>query len=280
MTELLLEPFRYQFMQMALLTAVTVGFVASTLSVIVVLRGWSLLGDAISHSVLPGLAAAAALNMPLTIGGAAAGITASLLIGIIESKTRVRNDTAIGIVLTGTFALGLVIISKFRPTVDIFHILFGNVLAVSYEDFITTALLSAVVVAFLAAFLKEIVSYTFDPIFTYVAGLPSTFLHLALMVMISLAVLSALQTVGIILVVALLITPGATAQLIAKNLAQMLFISIAVGIVSAVVGLYLSFYLAVSSGGTIALTVTALFFAVTFGRRLFVSMRRAQRAFR
>ncbi|MCS7109903.1 MAG: metal ABC transporter permease [Candidatus Caldarchaeum sp.] len=280
LVEILLEPFGYEFMRMALLTAVTVGVVASTLSVIVVLRGWSLLGDAISHSVLPGLAAAAALNLPLTLGGAVAGITASLLVGIVESKTRVRNDTAIGIVLTGTFALGLVIISKFRPAVDIFHILFGNVLAVSYEDFLTTVLLSAAVVAFFAALLKEIVAYTFDPIFTSVAGLPSSALHLVLMVMISLAVIAALQTVGIILIIALLITPGATAQLVAKNLRHMFLVAIAVGVASAVVGLYLSFYFAVSSGGTIALTATALFFAVTIFKKMTFSVPRAPQAFR
>ncbi|MEM4574152.1 MAG: metal ABC transporter permease [Candidatus Caldarchaeum sp.] len=278
LNELFLQPLQYEFMRMAFLTALTVGMTASVLSVIVVLRGWSLLGDAISHSVLPGLATAAALNLPLTIGGAAAGITASLLIGIVESRTRVRNDTAIGIVLTGTFALGLVIISKYRPTVDIFHILFGNVLAVSYEDFATTVLLSAGVVAVFAAFLKEIVSYTFDPIFSYVAGLPSNIIHLGLMVMISLTVISALQTVGIILVISLLVTPGATAQLFAKNLRQMFAVSMTMGVASAVIGLYLSFYFAVSSGGTIALTATAFFFAATVLKKLFSSVQQVRPA--
>lgn len=280
LTDLLLQPFGYDFMRMAFLTAVTVGVVASTLSVIIVLKGWSLLGDAISHSVLPGLAAAAALNLPLTLGGAAAGITASLLIGIVESKTRVRNDTAIGIILTGTFALGLVIISKYRPAVDIFHILFGNVLAVSYEDFVTAVVFSATIIVFFAVFLKEIVSYTFDPVFAYVVGLPTNLIHLLLMVAISLAVISALQTVGIILVVALLITPGATAQLIAKNLIQMFFVSILVGVASAVVGLYLSFYFAVSSGGTIALTATGFFFATFIAKRMLVSARLARPVYR
>ncbi len=122
--EYILEPLSYDFMRVALITSVTVGVVASTLSSFIVLRGWSLLGDAISHSVLPGLAVAALLNMPLTLGGAAAGIASSVLIGFVESRARVRNDTAIGIVLTGAFALGLVIISRARPTVDIFHVLF------------------------------------------------------------------------------------------------------------------------------------------------------------
>jgi ABC-type Mn2+/Zn2+ transport system permease subunit len=271
LTEFFLEPLTYRFMQSAFITSIAVGILASTLSVVIVLRGWALLGDAISHAVLPGLAAAAVFNIPLTLGGALAGVVSSLAIGFIEQKTRVRNDTAIGIVLTGAFALGLVAISKLRPTLDVFHILFGNVLAVSTEELQLTAAVAAVVLLFFGLFLKEIVAYTFDPVFASVVGLPSNILHHTLMVMISLAVIASLQTVGIILVVALLITPGATAQLLAKNLPQMFIISIAVGITSAIIGLYLSFYLAASSGGTIALTATTIFFAAFVAKRLAAS---------
>ena len=271
LAEFFLEPLTYRFMQSAFITSIAVGILASTLSVVIVLRGWALLGDAISHAVLPGLALAAVFNIPLTLGGALAGIISSFAIGLIEQKTRVRNDTAIGIVLTGAFALGLVAISKLRPTLDVFHILFGNVLAVSTEELQLTAAVATAVLLFFGLFLKEIVAYTFDPVFASVAGLPANLLHHILMVMISLAVIASLQTVGIILVVSLLITPGATAQLVAKNLLQMFIISVTVGVSSAVTGLYLSFYLAASSGGTIALTATAIFFAVFLAKRLTAS---------
>ncbi|MEM0442871.1 MAG: metal ABC transporter permease [Candidatus Caldarchaeum sp.] len=266
--ETLLEPLSYGFMRLALITAVVVGLTASTLSVFVVLRGWSLLGDAISHSVLPGLALSAAFNLPLTVGGAVAGVVASVLIGFVESRTRVRNDTAIGIVLTGAFALGLVIISRLRPTVDVFHILFGNVLGVSAEDLVITTAIGFLVILLVSLFMKEIVSFTFDPMFTHVVGLPSALIQYSLMIMMSLTVIAALQTVGIILVISLLVAPGATAQLYARNLGQMIAISLAVGVFSSVAGLFVSYYFAVSSGGTIALTATLIFFtALALKRR-------------
>ncbi|MEM4281760.1 MAG: metal ABC transporter permease [Candidatus Caldarchaeum sp.] len=266
----LTEPLSYEFMRVALATSITVGLVASTLSTFIVLRGWSLLGDAVSHSVLPGLAVAAALNLPLTLGGAAAGVAASVLIGFVESRAKVRNDTAIGIVLTGAFALGLVILSRVRPTLDIFHVLFGNVLGVSPQELIITAVLGFIVIAILSLFMKEIISFTFDPTFTLVVGLPSKLIHYSLMIMISLTVISALQTAGIILIIALLVTPGATAQLFARTIGQMITISILVGVVSSVIGLYLSFYLAVSSGGTIALAATLIFFTALLIKSLSV----------
>ncbi|MEM2225423.1 MAG: metal ABC transporter permease [Candidatus Caldarchaeum sp.] len=270
----LLEPLSYGFMKVALVASVTVAVVASTLSTFIVLRGWSLLGDAVSHSVLPGLAVAAALNLPFTLGGAVAGVASSVLIGFIESRARVRNDTAIGIVLTGAFALGLVILSRVRPTVDIFHVLFGNVLGVSIQDLVITAALGFIVIATLSLFMKEIISFTFDPTFTYVVGLPSRLIHYTMMIMISLTVISAFQTVGIILVISLLVTPGATAQLFARTIGQMILISVVVGVTCSVIGLYLSFYLAVSSGGTIALAATLIFFTALLVKSL--SVRRSR----
>ncbi|MCS6768818.1 MAG: metal ABC transporter permease [Candidatus Caldarchaeum sp.] len=267
MIEFLIEPLTYEFMRTALATAVVVGLTASTLSVFVVLRGWSLLGDAISHSVLPGLAFSAAFNLPLTLGGAVAGVVASLLVALVESRSRVRNDTAIGIVLTGAFALGLVIISRIRPTVDVFHILFGNVLGVSPQDLLLTAALGFVVILLISLFMKEIIAFTFDPLFTYVVGLPTNLIHYSLMIMMSLTIIAALQTVGIVLVISLLVAPGATAQLFARTLGQMLLVSLTVGVFSSVAGLYLSYYFAVSSGGAIALTATLVFFSAMMLKR-------------
>jgi ABC-type Mn2+/Zn2+ transport system permease subunit len=266
--DLLLEPLSYGFMRLALITSITVGVVASVLSAIIVVRGWSLLGDAISHAVLPGVAVAVALNIPFIVGGMAAGLTAALLIGFVESRARVRNDTAIGIVLTGAFALGLVIISRVRPTVDIFHILFGNVLGVSPQSMMVSAAIGAAVLITLALFMKEVIAFTFDPVFSYVAGLPTTLIHYSLMAAMSLTIISALETVGIILIVSLLVTPGATAQLFARNMSEMIFLSTLVGVTSSIAGLYLSFYLAVSSGGTIALIVTLIFFTALTAKKL------------
>lgn len=261
MIEALIDPFRFTFMQMALVTAIIVGIVTSVLSCFVVLRGWSLLGDAISHAVLPGLALAVAFDIPFAVGALASGIGSSLLIGYTEMKARVRNDTAIGIVLTGAFALGLVILSRLRPTVDVFHVLFGNVLGVTYGDLLFTTLSSALVLAVTSLFIKEIITYTFDPIYARVIGLPTTLIHYMLMGLLSLTIVASIQTVGIILVVSLLITPGATAQMFARDMFQMVYISLTIGLSSVIVGLYISYYLAVSSGGAIALVATATFFS-------------------
>ncbi|MCS7143132.1 MAG: metal ABC transporter permease [Aigarchaeota archaeon] len=258
--QLLLEPFQYNFMQIALVTSIVVGIVTSILSCFIVIRGWALLGDAISHSVLPGIAIAVALNVPLVIGALVAGIGSSLLIGYTETKFKVRNDTAIGIVLTGAFALGLVILSRLRPTVDIFHVLFGNVLGVTYDELLFTSASASIVLIIVGLFMKEIVVYTFDPIYAKVIGLPASLIHYMLMSLLSLCIVASIQTAGIILVVSLLIAPGATAYMFAGRMSQMFSISLLAGVVSVIIGLYISYYFAVSSGGAIALVATLIFF--------------------
>lgn len=261
MIEILQDPLQYEFMRLALVTAIVVGVMCSVLSSFIVLRGWSLLGDAISHSVLPGIAVALTFGFPFFWGALFTGVASSALIGLVESKSRVRNDTAIGIVFTGAFALGLVIISKTRPAIDIFHVLFGNVLGVTFQDLLVTAISGSVILVAIGLGLKEIVTYTFDPTFSRVIGLPIRLIHYSLMVLLSLAIVAALQTAGIILVISLLVTPGATAQLLAKTIERTILVSLVVGIASVTVGLYLSYYLAVSSGGAIALVATVVFFA-------------------
>lgn len=261
MLDLLAEPMGYEFMRIALLTSIIVAVTCSILSGFVVLRGWSLLGDAISHSVLPGIALALAFNIPYLLGALLAGLGSSALIGFVESRARIRNDTAIGVVMSGAFAAGLVLLSWMRPTVDVFHMLFGNPIGVSLSDMLLSAATGGLVILVIASLFKEIVAYTFDPIFSRVIGIPTTVLHYTLMILLSLAIVSALNTVGIILVITLLVTPGATAQLLAHNISQLLAISVIVGIFSAVIGLYLSYYLSISSGGAIASVATAFFFA-------------------
>jgi manganese/iron transport system permease protein len=264
----LLDPLQYEFMRMALLTAVTVGVTSSVLSSFIVLRGWSLLGDAISHSVLPGIAISIALGMPVFWGALLTGVASSALIGLVESKSRVRNDTAIGIVFTGAFALGLVIISRIRPSVDVFHILFGNVLGVGYQDLLLTALSGGAVLTAVGLGFKEIVAYSFDPTFARVIGLRTGLIHYSLMVLLSLAIVAALQTAGIILVISLLVTPGATAQLVAKTMGGMVALSMLTGLASVVLGIYLSYYLSVSSGGAIALIATLIFFTTLVAKHV------------
>jgi manganese/iron transport system permease protein len=264
----LLDPLQYEFMRMALLTAVTVGITSSVLSSFIVLRGWSLLGDAISHSVLPGIAISIALGMPVFWGALLTGVASSALIGLVESKSRVRNDTAIGIVFTGAFALGLVIISRIRPSVDVFHILFGNVLGVGYQDLLLTALSGGAVLTAVGLGFKEIVAYSFDPTFARVIGLRTGLIHYSLMVLLSLAIVAALQTAGIILVISLLVTPGATAQLVAKTMGGMVALSMLTGLASVVLGIYLSYYLSVSSGGAIALIATLIFFTTLVAKHV------------
>lgn len=260
MLDLLAEPMGYEFMRIALATSLIVAVTCSLLSSFVVLRGWSLLGDAVSHSVLPGIALALALEIPYFIGALLAGIGSSALIGLVESRARIRNDTAIGVVMTGAFAAGLIILSWMRPAVDVFHVLFGNPIGVSLSDMALSAIIGGLVVLTVALLLKEIIAYTFDPVFSRVIGIPTTMLHYILMIMLSLAIVSALNTVGIILVITLLVTPGATAQIISRNMTQMLAVSIMVGAASAIIGLYLSYYFSISSGGAIAGVATIIFF--------------------
>ncbi len=274
MLDLLAEPLGYEFMRVALITTLLVAVTCCVLSSFVVLRGWSLLGDAISHSVLPGIAIALILDFPYFIGAILAGVGSSVLIGLVESRARIRNDTAIGVVMTGAFSAGLVIISTIRPTVDIFHLLFGNPMSISIQDLYLAAAVGGVALLLIGSILKEIVAYTFDPVFSKVVGVRTTVIHYILMILLSLSIVSALSTVGIILVVCLLVTPGATAQLVAKNFTEMLAISVAVGVTSVVAGLYLSYYISISSGGAIAAVATLAFFVVMIWTNIRRAMRR------
>ncbi len=274
MLDLLAEPLSYEFMRVALITTLLVAVTCCVLSSFVVLRGWSLLGDAISHSVLPGIAIALILDFPYFIGAILAGVGSSVLIGLVESRARIRNDTAIGVVMTGAFSAGLVIISTIRPTVDIFHLLFGNPMSISIQDLYLAAAVGGVALLLIGSILKEIVAYTFDPVFSKVVGVRTTVIHYILMILLSLSIVSALSTVGIILVVCLLVTPGATAQLVARNFTEMLAISVAVGVTSVVAGLYLSYYISISSGGAIAAVATLAFFVVMIWTNIRRVMRR------
>jgi manganese transport system permease protein len=260
--DLIVDPLNYAFMRRALLASILVGLVCGTLGCYIVLRRMALIGDALSHAVLPGAAIAFMLGAAdFFIGAAIAGIVTALLIGWVTANSRVKEDAAIGVVFTGAFALGIVLITLIQSrSVDLFHMLFGNVLGVDNRDlWITAAIATAVLVTIMVLF-KELLLHSFDPIMAAAIGLPTGALHYLLMLLLSLTVVASLQTVGLVLVVAMLITPASTAYLLTDRFGRMLAISAAVGVVSSVLGLYGSYYWNVSSGASIVLVATGFFF--------------------
>lgn len=257
--ENLAAPFEYRFMQRALLTSVLVGAICGLLSCYVVLKRWSLLGDAISHAVLPGVAIAYLLGWPFFIGAFVTGALTSLGIGAIERHTRIKSDAAMGLMFTAAFALGIVIISKIATSTHLLHILFGNVLGVKDSALILTLLASVVTLLAIWLAYRPLLLYTFDPQQAQALGFNTGAIHYGLILLLTLTIVASLETVGIILVVAMLITPGATAHLLTDRFPRMLAISVGVGVTSAVVGLMLSVKLDVASGGAIVLVASALF---------------------
>jgi len=253
------DPFQYGFMQRALLTSIVVGAVCGVLSCFVVLKRWALLGDAISHAVLPGVAIAYLLGLPFFIGAFFSGALTSLGIGAIERNTRVKEDAAMGIMFTGAFALGVVIISQIATSTHLMHILFGNVLGVRMPVLLLTLVAGGITLSLVFLFYKELLLYVLDPVQASALGMHTAGLHYGLMLLLTLTIVASLETVGIILVVAMLITPGATAYLLVNSLPRMMLVSAIVGVVSAVVGLYISFERNLPSGGTIVLVATAIF---------------------
>jgi len=258
--ESLAAPFEYRFMQRALLTSVLVGAICGLLSCYVVLKRWSLLGDAISHAVLPGVAIAYLLGWPFFIGAFVTGALTSLGIGAIERHTRIKADAAMGLMFTAAFALGIVIISKIATSTHLMHILFGNVLGVQNSALILTLLASLVAVITIWLAYRPLLLYTFDPQQAQALGFNTSVIHYGLILLLTLTIVASLETVGIILVVAMLITPGATAHLLTDRFPVMLALSAAIGVIAAVAGLLLSVALDVASGGAIVLVASGLFF--------------------
>lgn len=253
----------YNFLQTALITSVLVGVMSGLIGSFIILRGMALMGDAISHAVLPGVAVAYMLGINIILGASLFGILAAMLIGLVASHSKLKNDTAIGIVFSAFYALGFILIAAAESATNLHHILFGNVLAVSDSDLITTTCILIVVILFITLFYKELLINSFDETFAKTYGLNTQFIHYGLMLMLTLVTVSALQTVGIILVVAMLITPAATAFLWTDRLHWMLVFSAIIGAVSAIVGLFLSYTLNWASGPSIVL-VSALVFGLSF----------------
>lgn len=252
----------YDFLQKALITSVMVGVICGVIGCFIILRGMSLMGDAISHAVLPGVAISYLLGINFFIGAVATGLLTALGIGFVSQNSRIKNDTAIGILFTSAFALGIILISFLRSSSDLYHILFGNVLAVRPSDMWMTLIIGIIVLSGIYLFYKELLVTSFDPTMAAAYGLSTRFVHYLLMMMLTLVTVASLQTVGIILVVAMLITPAATAYLLTNRLSRMIFLSASFGTISAIIGLYLSFTYNLSSGASIVLVATALFVLV------------------
>lgn len=271
------EPVSFEFMQRALLVAVVVGLACAVLSCWLTLLGWSLMGDAVSHAVLPGVVLSYVVGAPFAAGAFIFGAGAVGLIGGLNRTSRVKEDAAIGIVFTGLFALGLVLVSVIPSQTDLFHILFGNVLGVSDSDIAQVCVLGAIVIAVLLLLRKTLVLYAFDPVHAHALGISPRRLEIVLLGALALTVIVALQAVGIVLVVAMLITPGATAYLLTDRFDHMLLLAMASGVLSTVMGTFLSYHFDASTGGMIVVVVTVLFgLAYLFGPRHGVLARRAK----
>jgi len=255
----LMAPFHHVFMLKALAISALVGLVCSALSCFMILKGWALMGDAVSHAVMPGVVLAYIFNLPLALGAFIFGLASVWAIGFIQAQTRVKEDTVIGIVFTGFFAFGLILVSKIRSSLDLTHILFGNVLGISQGDLIQTGIISLITLVTIGLLRKDLLLFCFDPIHARSIGLNTNFLYYTLLSLLSLTAVAGLQTVGIILVVAMLITPGATAYLLCDRFDSMMAIAVLSGVFSSVAGTYLSYYLDGSTGGCIVVLQTLLF---------------------
>lgn len=252
-------PLALEFMRKAVFVSIVVGIVCSVLSCYMTLKGWALMGDAVSHAVMPGVVIAYVLKIPFAIGAFVFGVGSVIAIGFIKANTRIKEDTVIGLVFTGFFALGLVLVSKTPSSVDLTHILFGNVLGISNQDIIQTLVIGIITLTTLAVLRKDLLLFCFDPTHAQSIGLNTTALHYILLSLLSLTAVAGLQTVGIILVVAMLVTPGATAYLLTDSFDRMIGISILSGVTSSVLGTYISYYVDASTGGCIVVVQTLLF---------------------
>ncbi|MCQ9202228.1 MAG: metal ABC transporter permease [Prochlorococcus marinus XMU1425] len=262
------DPLTHDFMRKALVMSSLVAAVCGFLSSYLTLKGWALMGDAVSHSVMPGVVVAYALGLPFSLGAFIFGVGSVALIGFIKQKSRVKEDTVIGLVFTGFFALGIVLVSKIKSNIDLHSILFGSPLGISLSDVKQTIFISLLVVILLSIFRKDLMLYCFDPRHAKTVGINVLFLHYLLLTCLSLAAVVGLQSVGIILVVAMLITPGATAYLLTDKFDNMTVISVLSAIISSLIGIYVSFWFDLETGGSIVLAQTFIFlFAFLFAPR-------------
>jgi ABC-type Mn2+/Zn2+ transport system permease subunit len=260
MFDWLLEPLNYSFIVRAMAAAVTVGIVGSVLGTYVILRGMAFFGDALAHTILPGVVIAFLFGWPLAIGALVMGILTAFGIGALSGQGLLKEDTAIGVIFAGAFALGVAMLSATgNYTVDLAHFLFGNLLGVSTGDVWLSVILGAVVLLTIFFFYKEFLIISFDPVLATTLRLPANFLRYLLLILIAITIVASLQVVGIALMMALLVTPAAAASLLTRRLPPMMVLSATIGVFSSVTGLYASYYLDIASGPAIVLVATIVF---------------------
>jgi ABC-type Mn2+/Zn2+ transport system permease subunit len=256
------DPLAYGFMQRGLVAAILVGIVCAVMGTFVVLKGLAFIGDAVSHAAFPGLVIAFMLGLPLYLGGAVASIGTALAIGFVSRRGRLRFDTTVGVLFAGTFALGILLFSTIKNYVaDLLGYLLGNVLGIGIGDLVQVAVLGAIVLAVVIVIRKELLFATFDPLGAAASGLPVAALEYLLLALLGVTIVVSIQAVGIVMVVAMLVTPAATAQLIVVRFERLMLLAAVLATIAAVSGLYLSFYLNLASGASIVLIET-LFFLV------------------
>lgn len=261
MIETLLTPFQFDFMVNALVISGLVAVPMALLSCFLVLKGWSLMGDAISHAVFPGVVLAYIVGLPLALGAFAAGMFCAVATGYLKDNSRIKQDTVMGIVFSGMFGVGLVLYVKIQSEVHLDHILFGDMLGVSWRDIGETALVAAVVAAVIALKWRDFLLHAFDPVQARAVGLPVGWLHYGLLCLISLTIVGALTAVGLILAIAMLIAPGAIAFLLTRTFGAMLAAALTVAVIASLLGVYLSFFLDSAPAPTIVLLMSIVFIA-------------------
>jgi manganese/iron transport system permease protein len=255
----LVDPFSFDFMQAALAISVLIAAAAGALSCFLVLKGWSLMGDAISHAVLPGIVLAYMLGIPLVIGAFAAGMLCATATGFLAANSRVKQDTVMGVVFAGMFGAGVVLYRSIETEVHLDHILFGHMLGVTWADVRDTGIIAGVALIAALARRRDLLLFAFDPQHARAVGLPTGLLHYGLLALISMVVVGALKAVGLILAIALLIAPGATAYLLTDRFDRMLALSISTAALAAYAGLLLSFYIDADPAASIVVVLTTLF---------------------
>lgn len=253
------EPLAHEFMQRALIMSVMIATVCSIFSCFLVLKGWSLMGDAVSHAILPGLAIAFILGIPLAIGAFCAGLLCALTTGYLKENSRVKEDAVMGIVFSGMFALGLVLLTKIETDVHLLHVLFGNVLGISRSDLIEAGSIAAICSVIMIIKRKDLMLFCFDPAHASVIGLPVKILHFGLLTLLSLTIVASLKAAGIILVIAMLIAPGAIGFLLTRSFDKMLIIALTASIFSCVAGTIISFHIDAATAPLIVVIQAGLF---------------------
>lgn len=261
MLETLLEPLQYSFMQRSLLVAVIVGIICAVVGSYLMVQRLALLGDAISHSVLPGLAIAFLVGANIFIGAFIAGVISTILINLIRTRSPIKEDAAMGIVFSAFFALGITLITIIQKDnkIDLNHFLFGNILGVTVGDVRDTLIIAVIVLLVVILLYKELLFYTFDPLGAQAVGLPVNLLNLGLMMLIGLTIVASLKAVGVVLVLSLLITPAATAYLLVKRLHEVMILGVVIGVLSSISGMYISYFYNLPSGPAIVLVSFGLF---------------------